>query len=146
MRALLISAVAATTLVAGCDQMGMNMGGGASDDAVVVADATGATPAVTVTPADANPAAMGDSPLPILGTWSCGTLGFTITPGTYRITNGASARIDSIDRLAVDDYRLTLGDAKKIRLSSVTADKLTYQHENSEASGSTETAACSRRM
>lgn len=146
MRALMLSALAAATFVAGCDTFAADAGAGGNVEPVVVADATGATPPTVVTPADPNAPASGDSPLPILGTWSCGTIGFTITPGTYQITNGARTRIDSVDRLAIDDYRLTLGDAKKIRLSAVTEDKLTYKHENSEAAGSTETAACSRRM
>lgn len=138
MRAILISAAAAVTMLAACE----NMGAGASTDEVVVADGTDTA---VVTPADANPPATGDSPLPILGTWSCGTLGFTVTPGTFQITNGSSARIDSIDRLAVDDYRLTLGDAKKIRLSKVLETSLTYQHENAEGDAAQQTAACTRR-
>lgn len=145
MRAIVITAFAAAAALSGCTMGNMGMG---SNDAVVVADTT--TPGgsmTTVTPATEPTVVAADAaaPLPILGTWRCGIVNFTITPGTYKTVGGSASRIESIDRISRDDYRLTLRDARKIRLSGVIDGKLTWLHENAE-SDTNNTASCTRSM
>lgn len=150
MRAIVLCASAAAFAVAGCTM-------DTATEQTVVGEATtvtvpgkpgeAPTTSTVVTPTTptviSGPSVEGPAPLPILGTWQCGTTSFTVTPGAYRTQGGNSIRIESIERVGTD-YRLVLRDAQKIRLSSPVNGKATMINETAE--GTPQTASCNQRM
>lgn len=135
MRAMLITAAAGLAL-AGCTME-------TADKPVVVTDGSNVAVVAPATEPVVVPAGA-EAPLPMLGSWTCGSTGFTITPGTYRTAGGSATRIESVERLAANDYRLVLQDAKKIRLTNIIDGKLSWQNETAE--GSPQISTCTKKL
>lgn len=132
MRTIIFTAVAALA-AAGCTM------DNPADTVVVTEPATDVV--VAPTPTGTMPGVAGS--LPFLGIWNCGSTSFTVTPGVYTTAGGAATRIETIERIGTDDFRLVLQDGKKIRLSGIADGQATWTNEATiDRSGPTETMSC----